>query len=82
MCPIVLWIGKNRYITSPPKGSVAADSLRVFREAAKGHWSLNFIKMGKSLEWDRARPTVASATNGGERPNWCHWDDREFHNFP
>ena len=49
VAPIVLWLGKDRYSTSPPKGSVLADAWRVFRIAARGHWSLNFVKMGREI---------------------------------
>lgn len=76
VCPIVLWLGKSRYITTPPKGSVVADTVRVFRIAAKGHWSLNFAKVSRSIDWDRARPSNIVHENQGERPAWCHWDDQ------
>ncbi|KAG9018264.1 hypothetical protein FRB90_011718 [Tulasnella sp. 427] len=76
LCPIVLWLGKSRYTTSPPKGSVVADTLRVFRLAAKGHWSLNFAKFSRSIDWDRARPANIIRENQGERPAWCNWDDQ------
>ncbi|KAG8985355.1 hypothetical protein FRB94_010955 [Tulasnella sp. JGI-2019a] len=76
LCPIVLYIGKDRYVTSPPKGSVIADALRVIRIAAKGHWSLNFRKMGREMEWNKARPSNVVAANNGEQPDWLVYDDQ------
>ncbi|KAG8899287.1 hypothetical protein FRB99_006823 [Tulasnella sp. 403] len=76
LCPIVLWVGRNRYETSPPKGSVVADAIHVFRIAARGHWSLNFAKMRREMDWDRARPVNVIQGSGGERPSWLRYDEQ------
>ncbi|KAG8852952.1 hypothetical protein FRB96_008471 [Tulasnella sp. 330] len=76
LCPIVLWFGKDRYVTSPPKGSVVADAMHVIRIAAKGHWSLNFRKMARTMEWDKARPSNVLAASNGEKPAWLVYDDQ------
>lgn len=75
LCPIVLILGRNRYEHSPPKGSVVADALKVIRIACKGHWTWNLKKMGRTVEWDKARPSVVMANSAGDRPAWLKWDD-------
>lgn len=75
--------GRNRYVRSPPQGSVLPASLKVFRTAAKGRWSLNPIRCFRNLKapnfWDNAKPSVYLAKNGGGeggRPAWMTWDDK------
>lgn len=76
MCPIILWIGRNRYSHTPPSGSVLGTSLRLFGYAAKGKWSLNPYRMWKNFAapgfWDNAKPSKIQ----GERPAWMKYDDQ------
>ncbi|CAL1710845.1 unnamed protein product [Somion occarium] len=76
LCPIVLFIGRNKYARSPPSGSVLANSLRVWRLAQKGRWSWNPVKTWRNLYaddfWDSAKP---SHFRGEARPKWMTFDD-------
>ncbi|KAJ7775339.1 POT family-domain-containing protein [Mycena metata] len=75
-CPLVLIAGRNRYIRSPPTGSVLALFLKVFGFAAKGKWSLNPVRTVKNLTaadfWDSARPSHNALES---RPTWMVYDD-------
>ncbi|KAG6908192.1 hypothetical protein DXG01_005781 [Tephrocybe rancida] len=74
-CPIVLWYGRNRYIRSPPTGSILAVALRLFGVAAKGKWSINPVKTYKQMTaddfWENAKPSKL----GDSKPNWMTFDD-------
>jgi len=75
-CPLVLWLGRNRYKRSPPTGSVLATALRLWRYAAKGRWSLNLMKCYKKLTapdfWENAKPSKIPVE---QRPKWMVFDD-------
>lgn len=75
MCPIILWYGRNRYIRSPPTGSVLATALRLWRFAARGRWSLNPVRTYRQLTaddfWESAKPSKQL----GEKPKWMTFDD-------
>ncbi len=77
MCPIVLFVGRNMYNTSPPTGSVLSQSIRIWRQAAKGRWSWNPITTWKQLNaqgfWDTAKPSHYSDET---RPGWMTFDDQ------
>ncbi|KAI0682220.1 oligopeptide transporter [Earliella scabrosa] len=76
-CPLVLWAGRNMYITSPPQGSVLSSALRILRQAMKGRWSLNPLQTVKNMRapdfWESAKP---SNFKGETRPKWMTFDDR------
>ncbi|KAJ7697227.1 hypothetical protein B0H17DRAFT_1197628 [Mycena rosella] len=44
LCPIVLFAGHIRYVRAPPTGSVLATTLRLWRYAARGRWTLNPVE--------------------------------------
>ncbi|TFK84976.1 oligopeptide transporter [Polyporus arcularius HHB13444] len=77
LCPIVLIVGRNMYNRSPPTGSVLSQSLRIWRQAAKGRWSWNPVTTFKQLNapdfWDSARPSHYSDET---RPGWMTFDDQ------
>ncbi|KAF9044140.1 peptide transporter PTR2A [Panaeolus papilionaceus] len=76
LCPIVLFIGRNRYIRSPPTGSVLATAIRIWRFCARDKWSWNPVttwrNMNKPGFWDAAKP---SNVRGEDRPAWMTFDD-------
>jgi POT family proton-dependent oligopeptide transporter len=75
LCPIVLLIGRKRYIRTPPTGSVLATALHLFTFAARGKWSLNPIKTYRNLTapdfWDAAKPSRQA-----NPPVWMNFDDQ------
>jgi len=75
ICPLVLWVGRNRYHKSPPTGSVLATALRLFGYAARGRWSWNPYRTFKNMTaddfWENAKPSNIK----GERPTWMTFDD-------
>jgi POT family proton-dependent oligopeptide transporter len=80
LCPIILFVGRNRYARSPPTGSVFATAIRLWRYAAKGRWSLNPVKTVRQLRaddfWENVKPTQVAARNGGVVPSWMTFDDQ------
>jgi POT family proton-dependent oligopeptide transporter len=80
LCPIVLVIGRNRYQTSPPAGSVLGTSLRIWRYAARGRWTLNPRQLVRNFTsddfYESAKPSRVMAANGGEKPRWMTFDDQ------
>ncbi|KAF7369698.1 putative peptide transporter ptr2 [Mycena venus] len=75
-CPLVLIAGRNRYIRSPPTGSILALFLQMFGFAAKGKWSINPVRTWKNLTapdfWDGARPSNIAPE---ARPKWMTYDN-------
>ncbi|KAF9788444.1 PTR2-domain-containing protein [Thelephora terrestris] len=76
LCPIVLFYGRNRYICSPPTGSVLGRAIRVCNFAARGRWSWNPIKCYTQMKapgfWDAAKPSMLAP---GDRPAWMTYND-------
>lgn len=77
LCPIVLWIGRNRYTRTPPTGSVMLTAVRLWRFAMRGRWSLNPVTTFKNMSaanfWDSAKP---SNHKGEALPAWMTFDDQ------
>lgn len=49
LCPIVLFIGRNRYVRTPPTGSVFVTAVRLWRYASKGRWVVFYVSYCSSL---------------------------------
>ncbi|KAI0339306.1 oligopeptide transporter [Trametopsis cervina] len=77
--PIVLYWGRNKYIRSPPTGSVLAQSMRIWRQAMSGRWTWNPAALVRNMTapdfWDSAKPSRFIAA-GAERPRWVTFDDQ------
>jgi POT family proton-dependent oligopeptide transporter len=77
LCPLVMWYGRNRYVRTPPQGSVLGKAMRLFLLGNKGRWSLNPIATFKRLNdgtfWDSVKPSAYPAS---ERPSWMTFDDQ------
>lgn len=75
-CPLVLFIGRNRYRHTPPTGSVLGTALRLWKLASRGRWSANPVKTIKLLKapdfWESAKPSNISIQH---RPSWMTFDD-------
>ncbi|KAJ7738242.1 POT family-domain-containing protein [Mycena maculata] len=76
-CPVVLFIGRNRYVRSPPTGSVLALFIKVCNYCSKGRWSLNPVTSYRNLTaadfWETAKPSNVPAD---QRPAWMTFDDQ------
>ncbi|ELU36627.1 MFS peptide transporter, putative [Rhizoctonia solani AG-1 IA] len=80
LVPIVLWVGRHKYVQYPPRGSIHIEAFRVIRRVYKGVWSLNpsetFRRMRDPSKWDRARPGHAAQAHGNSNvtgeftPTW------------
>ena len=77
LCPIVLFLGRNRYRRSPPQGSVLAKAIKLWSYAARGRWSPNPIILWKNFKaddfWECAKP---SNIPDSQRPEWMTFDDK------
>lgn len=81
LCPIVLFVGRNHYIRSPPTGSVLPAALRIWRISLHGRWSFNPRTLWKNWTapdfWEAAKPSNYKAKEeSGGRPRWMIWDDQ------
>ncbi|KAL5526292.1 hypothetical protein ACEPAF_8015 [Sanghuangporus sanghuang] len=84
--PLVLYLGRNVYVRSPPQGSVLATAVRVYRTAARGRgaWSWNPLTTWRRHKaedfWEYAKPSrFLKGSVGGEgdgKPGWMTWDDK------
>lgn len=72
LCPIVLFLGRNRYVKTPPTGSVLGKALQLLGLCFKG-------KLFKPSQWtaagfwDAAKPSMIPAS---ERPAFLTWNDQ------
>jgi len=77
LCPIVLFLGRNKYRRSRPQGSVLAKAIKLWVYAARGRWSPNPIALYKNLKaddfWESAKP---SNIPDSQRPHWMTFDDK------
>jgi proton-dependent oligopeptide transporter, POT family len=77
LCPIVLFLGRNRYRRSPPQGSVLTKAIKLVRYAAQKRWSLNPVTFYKNLKsddfWEAVKP---SNVPDSQRPKWMTFDDK------
>ena len=76
LCPIVIWVCRNRYQRTPPQGSVLGKSFKLFIKAQKGRWHINPITTYKRLHdgtfWESVKPSQYTAAT---RPAWMTFDD-------
>ncbi|KAG5339838.1 hypothetical protein C0989_003347 [Termitomyces sp. Mn162] len=76
LCPIALFFGRNRYVRTPPTGSILLTAFRLWRHAATSRWNLNPVKMYRQLTapdfWENAKPSKFT----GEKPKWMTFDDQ------
>ncbi|KAF5372369.1 hypothetical protein D9615_009259 [Tricholomella constricta] len=76
LCPIVLLIGRKRYVRSPPTGSILPTALRLWKFAAKGRWSINPVRTYRQMTaddfWENAKPSK----QGDNKPKWMTFDDQ------
>ncbi|KAL0563665.1 hypothetical protein V5O48_018401, partial [Marasmius crinis-equi] len=75
LCPLVLWLGRNRYIRSPPTGSILTTALKLWRLAMTGRWSINPVRSYRQLRapdfWESVKPSKL----GSSKPSWMSFDD-------
>ncbi|KAH7099396.1 proton-dependent oligopeptide transport family protein [Auriculariales sp. MPI-PUGE-AT-0066] len=78
LSPLVLYIGRNRYVRSPPAGSVLGKSMRIFKYCARGRLSWNpittFRRLGSDDFFERAKPSNVLREKG-QLPSWMTYDD-------
>ncbi|EPS95094.1 hypothetical protein FOMPIDRAFT_1133102 [Fomitopsis schrenkii] len=77
LCPLVLFVGRNRYVRSPPSGSMLGTVYHMFRHCMRGKWSLSpvatYRKMTTHDFWDSATPSALPPDARG--PEWMIYDD-------
>lgn len=77
VCPAVMFWGRNRYVRSPPAGSVLSKSLHLWTYAMKGRWSINPVTTYRNMHdgtfWDKVKPSMIAAA---DRPSWMTFDDQ------
>ncbi|KAF5630684.1 proton-dependent oligopeptide transporter POT family [Fusarium tjaetaba] len=76
LCPLVMWLNRNKYERRPPAGSVLGQALKTWFLAQKGCWSINPFATWKNLHrddfWERVKPSNFSHET---RPKWMTFDD-------
>ncbi|KAF8590919.1 oligopeptide transporter [Ramaria rubella] len=78
LLPAVLFLGRNRYIKTPARGSIILEATRVLRLAYRGCWSYNPIKAwrnySRGANWDAARPVTSGIREGSTLKQGITWD--------
>jgi POT family proton-dependent oligopeptide transporter len=74
-CPAVLWFCRNRYIHSPPTGSVLLRAFKLWKLAQKGRWSLNPAQTRRNLKDESFWENVKPSRLGDSKPSWMLFDD-------
>lgn len=75
LCPIVLWLCRNKYHKSPPTGSVLIRAMKLLSFATKGKWSINPAQTRKNFKNDRFWEDVKPSHLGANKPGWMQFDD-------
>ncbi|KAL4738013.1 POT family-domain-containing protein [Aspergillus similis] len=74
-CPMVLFICRHKYNTTPPTGSVVGKAFRLWAFAMKPHWTWNPVRLFKNCKsdsfWRNVKPS-----NLRHRPSWMTFDDQ------
>ncbi|GAA5830943.1 hypothetical protein JCM11251_005087 [Rhodosporidiobolus azoricus] len=69
--PVILYLGRNRYVRTPPTGSTLGKAFRTLGVCLKGRWL-------KPKQWyadDFWKPAYELAdAPASERPSWATWD--------
>lgn len=77
LCPMVLIFCRNRYVQTPPQGSVLGPAVRLFFYAQKGRWSFNprttWKRLNDGTMWESVKP---SNIPEADRPKWMTFDDK------
>jgi POT family proton-dependent oligopeptide transporter len=71
----IVW-GRNKYVRTPPAGSVLGKATKIFMLGNKGRWHMNPVQTYKHLNdgtfWESVKPSnIAPAA----RPSWMTFDD-------
>jgi POT family proton-dependent oligopeptide transporter len=73
---LVVWWGRDKYVRTPPSGSVLGKATAIFLLANKGRWSLNpvgtYQRLNDGTFWEAVKP---SAISPELRPSWMTFDD-------
>ncbi|RKL43532.1 putative peptide transporter ptr2 [Fusarium proliferatum] len=76
LCPLVMWLNRNKYERRPPGGSVLGQALKTWFLAQKGCWSINPVATWRNLHrddfWEKVKPSNFSHET---RPKWMTFDD-------
>ncbi|KAJ7796090.1 peptide/h+ symporter protein [Mycena olivaceomarginata] len=74
--PIVLYLGRNSYVKTPPRGSIILETFRVIGVCLSARATFNPVALIRDLRrpgfWDPAKP---SYYHGSEIPAKITWDD-------
>ncbi|KKY27564.1 putative oligopeptide transporter [Phaeomoniella chlamydospora] len=74
ICPLVLWLCKNKYYHAPPTGSVLGKFCHLYAFALKGKVSINPVTTYKNITarsfWEDVKPSRVQ-----NKPSWMTFDD-------
>ncbi|KAL4899498.1 hypothetical protein BDW74DRAFT_183605 [Aspergillus multicolor] len=74
-CPLVLFLCRNKYDTTPATGSVVAKAFRLWAFAMKSHWTWNPIRLWNNCKNDDDFWRNVKPSNLRHRPSWMTFDD-------
>lgn len=75
LCPIVLYLCRNKYVRSPPTGSVVSRAVKLLALATKGKWSINPVTTRKNFKSEAFWNDVKPSKLGANKPKWMQFDD-------
>lgn len=77
ICPAVMFWGRDKYVMSPPSGSVLSKAVKIWALGMKGRWSISpvttYRNMNDGTFWQKVKPSQIAAA---ERPAWMTFDDQ------
>jgi POT family proton-dependent oligopeptide transporter len=61
--PVLLYLSRNSYVKTPPRGAILIETFRVLRICLKLRWTFNPIALYRELKtsdfWDAAKPSAS-----------------------
>lgn len=75
-CIPVLYYARNRYVRTPPSGSVLSNAIKLLVLASKGKYSVNPTRWYKNMRADDFWENVKPSKLGAEKPTWMTFDDQ------
>ncbi|KAK6996639.1 Peptide/h+ symporter protein [Favolaschia claudopus] len=74
--PIILYLCRNSYVKTPPRGSIILETFRVVGVCLSARWTWNPLALIREVRsegfWEPAKP---SSYKGGELPAKITWDE-------
>jgi POT family proton-dependent oligopeptide transporter len=75
ICVPILYFARNKYVKTPPSGSVLSNAVKLLRLASKGRFSWNPVRWFRNMTADDFWAKVKPSYLGADKPSWMTFDD-------